>query len=57
MEISLSELQKVGDELAAAFGPRSFSGARIIYRRQAPIDRDEQLNFDITGNESLEIEH
>jgi len=41
MEVSLSELQKVGDELAAASGHRSFSSAGIIYRCQASIARGE----------------
>ena len=38
MEVSLSELQKVGDELAATSRHRNFSGASIIYRRQVFID-------------------
>ena len=42
VEVSLSELQKVGDELVAASRPRRFSGARIIYRRQVSIARDER---------------
>ena len=42
VEVSLSELQKVGDELATTSGPRSFSSAGIIYRRQASIARDER---------------
>jgi hypothetical protein len=41
VEVSLSELQKVGDELAANSGHRSFSSSRIFYRRQASIARDE----------------
>ena len=47
LEVSLSELQKVGDELVAASRPRRFSGARIIYRRQVSIARDEpQVKFE-----------
>ena len=42
LEISLSELQKVGDELAANSGHRSNSSARIFYRRQVSITRDER---------------
>ena len=42
VEGSLSELQKVGDELAANPGHRSNSSARIFYRRQASIARDER---------------
>jgi hypothetical protein len=45
LEVSLSELQKVGDELAANSGHRSCSRARIIYRRQVSLARDERLNF------------
>jgi hypothetical protein len=41
VEGSLSELQKVGDELAATSGHRSFSGARIVCRRQVSIACDE----------------
>ncbi|HEV7681099.1 MAG TPA: DNA-directed RNA polymerase subunit omega [Pyrinomonadaceae bacterium] len=55
----MSELQKVGDELAATSGHRSFSNARIVSRRQASIVRDDRnLIFDTNlANESLEIEH
>jgi len=42
LEISLSELQKVGDELAATSGHRGFSSAHLIYRRQVSITRDER---------------
>jgi hypothetical protein len=42
VEVSLSELQKVGDELVAASGHRSFSSARIVSRRQALLVRDER---------------
>ena len=57
LEISLSELQKVGDELAATSGHRSFSSAPIICRRQVSITRDERkLKFDNLASESLEIE-
>jgi len=42
VEVSLSELQKVGDELAANFGHRSNSSTRIFYRRQVSIARDER---------------
>ena len=42
VEVSLSELQKVGDELAADSGHRSFSCARIIYRWQVSIACDER---------------
>jgi hypothetical protein len=34
MAVSLSELQKVGDELAATSGHRSGGAARIIYRHR-----------------------
>jgi hypothetical protein len=43
VEVSLSELQKVGNELAATSGDRSFSSAGIIYRCQASIARDERI--------------
>jgi len=42
VEVSLSELQKVGAELVATSRHRSFSSARIIYRRQVSIARDER---------------
>ena len=42
MEVSLSELQKVSDELAASSSHRSFSSARVFYRRQVSITRDER---------------
>jgi len=42
VEVSLSKLQKVGDELVATSRHRSLSGARIIYRRQVSIARDER---------------
>jgi hypothetical protein len=42
VEISLSGLQKVGDELVATSGYRSFSSARIGSRRQAFLVRDER---------------
>ena len=42
VEVSLSELQKVGAELVAAFRHRSFSNPRICYRRQVSIARDER---------------
>ena len=50
VEVSLSELQKVGDELAANSRHRSSSSARLFYRRQVSIARDEcKLNFYILG--------
>ncbi len=42
MEVSLSELQKVSDELAANSRDRSGSYTRIFYRRQVSITRDER---------------
>jgi len=42
LEVSLSELQKVGDELAATSRHRSHSIARVFFRRQAFIARDER---------------
>lgn len=42
LEVSLSELQKVGDELAATSRHRSNSSAHVYYRRQALIARDER---------------
>jgi hypothetical protein len=41
VEVSLSELQKVSDELAANSRHRSCSSAHIFYRRQVSITRDE----------------
>jgi hypothetical protein len=50
VEDSLSELQKVGDELAANSRHRSSGSARIFYRRQVSIARDERkLNFYTLG--------
>jgi hypothetical protein len=37
----MSKLQKVGDELAATSRHRSFSGPRIICRREIFISYDE----------------
>jgi len=56
MEVSLSELQEVGDELAAASGHRSYSSARVVSRRlQASIVCDERnLISAYLANESLE---
>jgi hypothetical protein len=42
MEVSLSELQKVSDELAANSRHRSSSSTCIYYRRQVSITRDER---------------
>jgi len=42
VEVTLSELQKVGAELVATSRHRSFSGARIFCRRQVSIARDER---------------
>ena len=42
LEVSLSELQKVGDELAATSRHRSNSSARVFYRRQALLAPDER---------------
>jgi hypothetical protein len=42
VEVSLSQLQEIGDELAATSRHRSFSGARIIYRREVSIAHDER---------------
>jgi hypothetical protein len=39
--VSLSELQKIGHELAASSGNRSVGGARLIYRRQVSITHGE----------------
>jgi len=45
--VSLSELQKIGHELAATSGDRSFGSAGLICRRQVFIIHDEtQLNLD-----------
>ena len=45
MEVSLSELQKVGDELAATSRPRDFSGPGIIYRREISIAPGERSHI------------
>jgi len=37
LEVSLSELQKVGDELAATFRHRNCGSARIIYRPEVSL--------------------
>ena len=58
MAVSLSGLQKVGDELVATSGHRSFSTTRIVSRRQAFLVRDERnLISTNLASESFEIEH
>ena len=54
----MSELQKVGDELAATSRHRNFDGARIIYRREVSIAADERRSHSKRlAKESIEVEH
>jgi len=46
VEVTLSQLQKVGDELAANTGHRSFSIARALSPREASIARVEGASED-----------
>ena len=43
VEDTLSSLQKVGDELAANFGDRSFSYPGIVSAREISIVRERQF--------------